>query len=169
MPEDDNHEEYEIIPVSPLRRLEKRMEDIESNKERYSSQEFLKEIVDIIKMNQSVVQDIVKANDSLKTEIAKLPPKIDALLNNINELVSYIKAAATEEIVMSGSGMGGASEAMVARLNDIAEGNKKIVELTQTMVSALEEVDRRLKRTQVSLPPMRRPPMNLPPMRKPNQ
>ncbi len=168
MPEKPEHDEYEVIPVSPLRKLEKRIEELETTKERFSGEEFLKEVVDIIKMNQHLIEEMAQANDALKLEIAKLPAKIDALLENIGELVSYIKAAATEEATAPAAVTERVTEPLVGKLNELSEGNKRLIELTQTMVGALEELEKRLKRPSPPMMPpamMRRP--AYPPVQQP--
>jgi uncharacterized coiled-coil protein SlyX len=152
MPEKREEEEFEIIPLSPLRKLEKRIEELEM-KRGISSEEFLKEIVDIIKMNQSLIEEMAKSNDSLKLEIAKLPPRIDALLNSINELITYIKASAVEEVAVP---QVSSTDPLIAKLNEIVEGNKKLIELNQTMVAALEELDKKIRRSLPTIP-LRRP------------
>lgn len=161
MPEKMEQEEYEIIPVLPLRKLEKRIEELETERGKFSGEDFLREVVDIIKMNQSMIEEMAKSNDALKLEMAKLPAKIDALLSSINELVSYIKSASLEEATVVQQ-TGGAGDQLVTKLNDIVEGNKKIVELSQTMVSALEEIDKKIKRTQPLPPPLLR--RSIPPL-----
>ncbi len=157
MPESE-HEEYEIIPVSPLRRMEKRIEELEVKKAPFSSEEFLKEVIDIIKMNQSLIDEMARGSDALKLEISKLPARIDALLSSMGELITYIKAATTEEVIAPSASM----EPLVSKLNELVEGNKKIVELNQTMVMALEELEKKMRRTQQPLPPIRRPPIPMP-------
>src|SRR3989338_10061844 len=91
-------EEYEIVPVSPLRQLEKRMDKIET----FSANDpksILKDIVDIIRMNQTIVDELVRSNDSLKLELSKLPAKIDEMTSQLKELVMFIKSSGEEEIV----------------------------------------------------------------------
>ena len=160
MPEE--REEYELIPVSPLRKLEKRIEELEASRAAVNMREFLKEIVDIIKMNQSLVNELTKANDALRLEIAKLPPKIEELTKGINELIGYIKAAAVEEIPPARGGVPGETlKALLEKMNEVSEGNKRIVEVTQAVLSALEEIDKKLR----GPPKIRRPPL-LPPRRR---
>ena len=46
-------DEYELIPLNPIRRLEKKIETIEKHT---ASQETIKEVIDIIKSNQEIVE-----------------------------------------------------------------------------------------------------------------
>ncbi|MEM7821549.1 MAG: hypothetical protein QXX38_01910 [Candidatus Aenigmatarchaeota archaeon] len=144
-------EEFELIPISPLRKLEKRIEQIEASSI-VDTKEFLKEVLDIIRMNQQLVDQLAKADDALRIEISKLPGRIEDLIGKIDELLSYVKAAATEEIT---SGI--SFKPLVEKLDQLIEENKKIVENNQSMLSTLEEIDKKLKRP--ALPPPRIPPI----------
>ena len=164
MPEE--REEYELIPISPLRKLEKRIEELEARKAAIDIKEFLKEIVDIVKMNQSLVNELVKANDALRIELSKLPGKIEEVTKSINELIGYIKAAAVEELPTTAPGVPPETlKAMVEKMGEISKRDKKIAELMQAVASTLEELERRLRKPPA--PPtarIRRPP--LPPPKK---
>lgn len=164
MPEEGKEEEYELIPISPIRRLEKRIEELEATRPSIDVKEFFKELIDIIKMNQQIVDQLAKSSDALRIELSKLPGKMDELIKNMNELIVFIKASATAEEVAPGIAPE-IPKSLLDRLEQIAEGNRKMVELSQTIVTALEELDKKLKRPTLpppSLPPLKRP---LPPRR----
>lgn len=152
MPEKQQQEEYELIPISPLRRIEKRMEDIESTSG-MDKKEFFKEMVGIIRMNQQLVDEIAKANSALIIELSKLPGRIEELTNNLKELISFIKASANEEI----SGISPESfQPMTEKLNQIVEANKKSLDTNEKMISLLEGIEKKIR------PPLQRP---MPPLR----
>jgi len=141
-------EEFELVPLSPLRRLEKRIDELESSPGA-NTKEFLSEVVDIIKMNQQLVDQLAKADDALRIEISKLPAKIDNLVENLNELLSFIKASATEEVAApAAAGL----KPLGDKLDKLVEANKKLVENNQEMLSALETISEKLKRP---MPPPR--------------
>lgn len=146
-------EEYELVPLSPIRRLEKRLEKLESSTG-IDAKEFLREIVDIIRMNQQLVDELAKANDALRIEISKLPGRLEELISNLNELLSYIKASATEAAIPTES-----FKPLVEKLDQLIEGNKKLIESNSEVVSVLEEIKEKLKKP--SLTPV--PPKVLPP------
>lgn len=141
-------EEFELIPLSPLRRLEKRIDQLESSPGT-STKEFFSDLVDIIKMNQQLVDQLAKADDALRIEISKLPSKIDNLVENLNELISFIKTSATEEAVSPATSM----KPLGDKLDKLVEANKKLLESNQEMLSVLETMGERLKRP--SFPPPR--------------
>ena len=152
MPAKESQEEYELVALSPVRRLEKRIDELESTKG-VDVGEFLKEIVDIVKMNQQLVNEMAKANDSLRIELSKIPGRLEALTNNLNELLSYIKVSATEET----TGGGESYKPLVERLDQLIETNKKILEGNQNMLTTLDEIDRKLKKPSLPFLPMRKP------------
>jgi len=153
------HEEFELIPMSPIRRLEKRIDQLESSPG-VDSKDFFREIVDIVRMNQQIVDELAKANDAMRIEISKLPSKIEDLVNNLKELLSYIKASAAEETAVSSPTF----KPLVDKFDQLIEGNKKIVESNQSVLSSLDEISRKL--TKPTMPVMRRPML---PMRRPIQ
>ncbi len=161
MPEEE--EEFELVPISPIRRLEKRLEKMERGKGNFDSTKFFSEVVEIIRMNQQIVDELAKANDALRIEISKLPGKMDELIGNLNELISYIKAAAGttegESTVGAGANMG----PLLKKMDQLIEGNKKIVESNESVMATIDQLSTKLKRPQ----PLIRPGMRrLPSLRK---
>ncbi len=140
MPEKQH--EFELIPLHPLRRLEKRIEKIESFSPTIDVREFLKELLDIIKMNQGLVDELVKVNSALRIELSRLPAKLDELVSKLGELLSIIKAAATEETTPPSE----SSKPFVEKIEKLVEANKKIVESNESVLSALEEIEKRLRK-----------------------
>lgn len=137
-------EEYELIPISPLRKLEKRLEKIESSGSGISGGDFFKELVSIVRMNQQLVDELAKANDALRIELAKLPPKLDNLVEDLSELISFIKASAAEEAA------GGAApetlKPLLKKMDQLIEGNKKIVESYEMLVETVEKLEGKMRR-----------------------
>ena len=152
-------EEYEIIPTSPIRRLEKRIEEMESTSTPSEVRKLIEQVIELIKSNQRVIDDIVKSNFELRNELSKLPGKVDELLKSMDEFMELLKASATEEI-----GGGVSKEAMdpvVKKIGELVEQNKKTTEANQAMLTSLDMIDKRLKRLTVQMgggaPPARRP------------
>ena len=89
-------EEFELIPLSPIRRMEKRIDKLENTTGGVDVREFFRELVAIIRMNQEIVGELAKSSDALRIELSKLPAKIDEVTKNLNKLLSYIRASALE-------------------------------------------------------------------------
>lgn len=69
-------DEYELIPLSPVRRLERRMEKIEKTG---TSLETTRELIEIVRANQHVIDEMVRINSDMMK-------KISDLLNTVSEL-----------------------------------------------------------------------------------
>jgi methyl-accepting chemotaxis protein len=153
----DEHE-YELIPVSPLRKLEKRMDEVEKQSGAGGSKEFYRELVEIIRMNQQLVDELAKANDALRIELSRLPSRLEDMIAKLDEMVSFIKASAGEDIAAGPSV--DTMKPVLDKLGEIVESNRKIVETNQGVVEALNDVKDKMKRP---LPPppgmIRRPPL----------
>lgn len=135
-------DEYEIVPVNPVRRLEKRIEKLESLLAKETGKEFVKEIVDIIKMNQLIVDELVRSNESLKMEISKLPGRLDTLISQMNELLSYVKASVTEEVFSPE-----ALRPFVNKMEKIAEGIKELTEVNKLLMDNMSKLEKKLETT----------------------
>lgn len=148
MEEEKKQEEYELVPVTPLRKLEKRIEQLES-KIGINEKELYKEIIQIVRMNQEIVDALIKANDSLRIELSKLPLKIEELTNKINELIELIKAAGEEEVKPIAD-----NKPLIEKIEKLTEINNKILQNNEALISLLEDISRKLaKPTLPALPP----------------
>jgi len=158
-------EEFELIPMSPLRRLEKRLEKIETTRG-VDVKDFLTQLVDIVKMNQQLVDELAKADDALRIEIARLPAKLDELIEDTRELVSFIKAAGAAE-----AGEEAAEKTdlrpLLEKMDSLIQVNKKIVESNEAMMSTMDQMTMRMRKVGPR-PVMRRPitPVSLPPKKE---
>lgn len=143
-------EEYEVIPVSPLRRLEKRIERLET----FSGEDpktIFREITDIIRMNQQIVDELVKSNDALKIELSKIPGRMDELLTELRELISFVKASA--EVETTGLSPD-ALKPVIERLDAIVTTNKSFIEKNEGILEILDEINRRLKKSTTPTQPL---------------
>jgi methyl-accepting chemotaxis protein len=157
MPQEED--EFELIPVSPLRRLEKRLERMESTgKSNMDTGKFFSELVEIVRMNQELVDELAKANDALRIEISKLPGRLDDLITTLNELVAFIKASATAESMSGATGVAGAGmEPLLKKMDELIDANKKIVESNEAVMGAVDQMNAKFKRPAMQMrPPLRR-------------
>ncbi|MEM5794502.1 MAG: hypothetical protein QXS48_00275 [Candidatus Aenigmatarchaeota archaeon] len=145
MVSDEATEEVEIVPLSPLRRLERRIEQLESSIGVTDSKGMLKEIIEIVRINQQLVDELAKANDALRIEISKLPARMDELIENLNELLNYIKASAPEETQPS-------FKPLTEKIEKLIEQNQKIIENNQSVLNVLSEISEKLKRPVITRP-----------------
>ena len=143
-------EEFEIIPVSPLRRLEKRIEKLEA----FSAEDpksILKDIVEIVRMNQQIVDELAKSNDALRIELSKLPGRLDELINDMRELIAFIKASGeSEQAAMNAEIL----KPVVEKLDALVSINKSFAEKNDAMMELLDELNKKLKRISLPLQPI---------------
>lgn len=119
-------DDYEVVPVGPIRRLEERIKKMEKDKEGFAYESFMREILELIQSNQKLVDEIVKANDSLRDELAKIPGKIDELLKSWREFIEVLKEVSGSE----------ASTANITKqFNMLMEQNQQMLESIKTMKS----------------------------------
>jgi predicted transcriptional regulator len=137
-------DEYEIIPTSPLRRLEKRISQVETSSSSSEVQRLMEQVIELIKSNQRIIDDIVKSDAELRDEISKIPGKIDELLSSMHEFMEILKTSATEETVTDISK--DVMQPLVGKMTEMIEQNKKSVEVGQATLTSLGIIDKRLKR-----------------------
>ena len=147
--ETKKQEEFELIPVTPLRRLEKRIEELEK-KASINERELYREIIQIVRMNQEIVDALIKANDSLRIELSKLPLKLEELTKKIDELIELIKAAGEEE---TESKVSVDNKPLVEKIEKLTEINNKILENNEALISLLEEISKKLTKPLPPVPP----------------
>ena len=138
-------EEYEVIPTSPIRRIERRLEKMEDTTSSSQVQKLMEQVIELIKSNQRIIDDVVKANAELRDELEKIPGKIDSLVGTMKDFMEILKAASEEEA--SSVSIGPEVMKPVAdRIGELIEQNKKSLEANQTMLTSLDTIDKRLKR-----------------------
>lgn len=148
-------EEYEVIPTSPIRRIEKRLEKVEDTSSTSQVQKLMEQVIELIKSNQRIIDDVVKANAELRDELAKIPGKVDKLLGTMNDFMEILKEASQEET--SGAAIGPeVMKPLADKLGELVEQNKKGLESSGTMLTALETIDKRLKRLYLGISGMYR-------------
>ncbi|MEM5815225.1 MAG: hypothetical protein QXD89_01915 [Candidatus Aenigmatarchaeota archaeon] len=150
MEENRKDEEFELIPITPLRRLEKKIEILEK-KAGYSNTEIYRELISIVRMNQEMVDALIKANDSLRIELSKLPVRLEELTKKIEELLELIKAAGEEE---EKSKTPIEVKTLIEKMEKLAEINNKILETNENLLTLIEQLSKKLSRpSSLPLPP----------------
>jgi methyl-accepting chemotaxis protein len=137
-------DEYEIIPTSPLRRLEKRINQVENSSSTSEVQRLIEQIIELIKSNQRIVDEVIKADAELRDEISRIPGKIDELLSSMHEFMEILKTSATEETVTDISK--DVMQPLVGKMTEMIDQNKKGMEVSQATLTSLGIIDKRLKR-----------------------
>ncbi len=144
----NERDDYEIIPLSPLRRLEKRMETIETTKSMSHLERFIDKIIDMVELNQKIVDEVIGANQGLREDISILISKIDDSQSKMSEFIEIIKEAGEQE---SGEALSKELiEGVVKPLVDqIETATNKSAESTTMMADTLAAIEKRMKAAQL--------------------
>jgi len=86
-------DEYELIPLSPIRRLERRMERVEKTG---SSMETTRELIEIVRANQHVIDEMVSINSDMMKKLTDLLSTVSDLATKMNDFMSRLEVAAEE-------------------------------------------------------------------------
>jgi hypothetical protein len=153
--EDDD---YEVIPTSPIRRLERRLSKVETSSSASETGRLVEQIIELIKGNQRVIDDVIKADAELRNEVSKLPGKIDELLSGMSEFIELLKMSAAEDTVSEMSK--DAMDPLVKKVTELVDETKKNNELSQASLTNLSMIDKRLKRLYLQSSGAGEPPAN---------
>ncbi|MFP4046058.1 MAG: hypothetical protein ACLFS3_03285 [Candidatus Aenigmatarchaeota archaeon] len=131
------NEDYEIVPLSPIRKLEKRIEEVEQNRRSGNMEELMRELMDLVKSNQHMVDEIVKADNELRNELEKIPEKINEVTEQWNEFLEVLKSSSGAEMG------GGASPEMAEKLDKLIEQNSALLEKNEEIVDSIKSLKKR--------------------------
>ncbi len=83
-----HEEEYELVPLNPIRRVEKRLERLEKAG---TGNEIMKELIDIVKTNQQIVDDVVRINSEMIKRVGELSETVGKSISKLDEFTSRIE------------------------------------------------------------------------------
>jgi len=119
-------DDYEVVPVGPIRRLEEKIKKMERDREGFAYDGFIREILELIQSNQKLVDEIVKANNDLREELAKIPGKIDELLKTWKDFIDILKEVGGAEAT---------SSSMTIQFNKLIEQNQEMLNSMKSLKS----------------------------------
>jgi len=142
--------EYELVPMSPIRRLEQRLDRLETSSP-IDSKNIFSDVIDIVRMNQQLVDELAKSSDALRIELSRLPGKVDELVTNLKDLISFIKASGEEESVGISQDV---MKPVVDKMDEMVKSNRTISEKNDAMLELLDEISKKLKRPELQTRPL---------------
>ena len=87
--EEDNREhDFELVPISPVRKLERRVEQLEENTVTHRD---LKEMFNVVKANQQSVDEIVKLNRTMIEKVSELANASSNIAGKMSDFLSRIE------------------------------------------------------------------------------
>ncbi len=148
---DNGSEEYEVIPMGPIRKLEKRIDELEKQKGGGRG-DFTRDILDIMKANQKMVNDMVNSTDQLHNSVEELTNKMDNVADSIQDFMELLEDAseASLEEDVSGNLSKNLVDPIAETMNSLEDTNKKMLEGLGTINDSIEKLEKRMKRLQAS-------------------
>lgn len=93
----DQNEEFEMLPVVPIRRLERELRQMKEQMKGGDSQ-LARQIVDILRMNQSMVDQLAARQGELIAKLSDMNSSLQKLAASLDNLIGLLSAGAEEEI-----------------------------------------------------------------------
>jgi len=177
----DKSQMYEIVPVDPLSKLQKKNDSLESDireiktalrgtvglsKLEANADGFIKRMLDLLTTSQKMVEEVANSNQQvaqkIQTAIDHMNKANDALSSKLTKILDFFAQAAD---TMGGEGESGVSE-LSESLSDSLTGLKKtmenMAEQNDRSNHVLESIEKHLKRQ--SAPRRQMPPRPMLPM-----
>lgn len=126
---------YRMIPLAPIKHLQNRVEELERSGSIPQLQSLIGQIIELVKTNQKIINEVIRANLELRGELAKMPIKMDQLIDEIKDLINLIEHAGREET------MGSSPEI----LKPIVEQIKAMSEQNKAMLEAIDNLNKKVK------------------------
>jgi uncharacterized membrane-anchored protein YhcB (DUF1043 family) len=151
-------ETYELVPVTPIRRLEKEVEKLKKERVSEGSSEMNKQVIDILKMNQKIVDDMAHMQGELIAQLYKTNEKLSKLTDSIAELVVVLSSAAEEEVQEKGAEEGPSQEEVEeeeapahqepsrAETEDVDDKLERIIEQNTALINSLNVLGKELSK-----------------------
>ncbi|MBS3054224.1 MAG: hypothetical protein J4431_01680 [Candidatus Aenigmarchaeota archaeon] len=118
-------EEYELVPIGPIRKLERKIEQMES----FGGGESTKALIEVVKSNQSIVDEMIKVNSDLVDRVAKLMESVNALNENLTGFMQKLELASETDVEEAGK----KSDENAAKVNEkLAKLEKRLNALILT-------------------------------------
>ena len=80
-------EDYELVPLGPIRRLEKKIESLEKS----DSPETTKELVEIVKSNQHIVDEMFKRMNEMVESQKRKDEEVRRLTDRLTDFMSRLE------------------------------------------------------------------------------
>lgn len=152
---EDTGEDYEVVPVGPIRKLERRIDDMEEQAQKGGgmgggrNDELVRDVLDIMKSNQKIVNDMTESTHELKNSVEDLTHKMDQVIDDMNSFMELLQDAS--ETDLEGEVMkdvhSRVADAVGDRMQDVANDMR---ESNQQVVDHLEQLNESVRRSYAS-------------------
>ncbi len=143
----ESEEYYELMPVSPIKKLKKELDEIKkaitSNSNTHIQNELIKEIMETVKLNQRVVEDIVKSNAALQTKMSEMIIVMNRLIEEISLMGESFRKAA-EALTIEAK-----NERTEELLNKLLTEMTKLISQNQNILDSLAKLEKQMIQKQL--------------------
>ncbi len=146
--------EREKYEPSPIKRLERKIRELEESRRDSGLQAVLEEVVQLVKENQKFVREVMKSNEEIKGELAKQPGRIEAILESINTLLRSNQRL-VEDVIKSNNELKEAVSSSIKKNSEVLDSINELLKLVRaageadiksTMPEALKPVVEEIKK-----------------------
>jgi hypothetical protein len=132
------NEDYEVVPIGPIRKLERRLDEVQQQAEESQGSgnydELVSDVIDIMKSNQKIVNDMTESTHELKNSVEDLTHKMDETIDNMNAFMDLLNEASEmdmeDELVgdMEGRIADAIGSKMQQMSSEMQQSNEQVVE-----------------------------------------
>ncbi|OYT35293.1 MAG: hypothetical protein B6U87_00590 [Candidatus Aenigmarchaeota archaeon ex4484_52] len=153
--------DYEINPISPMRKIERKLESLENSQLSKRIETFTDKMFSVTELNQKIIDDVIRSNHGLREDLSVLIGKIETLTKKMESFMNLMNQAmeidvgtnATKDVINT------ISKPIMQNINEIVQQNKKT---NDALMQSLDEMLKTMKRMQFSRPiPGNTPPSNI--------
>ena len=138
------------MALTPIRRLERRLDAMETVKSTNNLEKFIDKVMDMVELNQKIVEDMVRSNQATREDVGVLVGKLDTLQAKISGFVDMIQTAAESDVAQTAADSTAETlKPLVERLEDMSNQTK---ETNAQLVQSLENIEKLLRKPQSSMP-----------------
>lgn len=134
-------DDYEVISLTPLRRLERRVEQVEKAGSIPQLQNLITQIIELIRSNQKIVDRVIQSDSELRNELSKLTFKMGDMTSTMKNFISLIESAGKEEVMPGPESV----KPLAEQLEKLVEQNQKLIESNQAVLESLDNISRKIR------------------------
>lgn len=144
---DPDSDEYEVIPLDPIRKLERRMNEMEEKSNLSREESLIRDVVDIMKTNQQMVNNMVDGTNNLKNSVEDLTHKMDTIIDDIGEFLDLLEEAseASLEQDINRNIKDSLVEPLTDKMGEIVETNQQMLEGLSSVGEHLGKMETKLQ------------------------
>lgn len=148
---ESDEDDYEVVPIGPIRKLERRIDSMEEKATQGggANEEVIRDVLDIMKSNQKIVNDMTESTHQLKNSVEDLTHKMDEVVDNMNSFMDLLKDAS--EVDMEGEIVGDMQGRIADAIGDrMDDAIKEMQNSNQEIVNSLQDLNKTMRRNYAS-------------------